>query len=191
MELHNEINTLRTEIRQLWTDLGISFITQNQWKPMKRKSIHFDKHLLTLHKDKRNQLLHQWNDIANDLNDLLMDLDTDTDEDEKLGKTKWSEKENENNRDSINSQLSSEIEEDDIFSWTADGKSYRLLNDKERELVKKKAAEKHKKFAEEFKQFKQERKQQLAKELNNKDLPKVDIIRETRRGYAFLYSFIN
>lgn len=191
MELHDEINTLRTEIRQLWTDLGISFTTQNQWQPMKRKTIHFDKHLLTLHQDKRNELLHQWNDIANDLNDLLMDLDTENNaEEENLRKTKRRKIENEDG-DSINSNLSSEIEEDDIFSWTADGKNYRLLNDKERELVKKKAAEKHKKFAEEFKQFKQERKQQLAKELNSKDLPKIDFIRETRRGYAFLYSFIN
>ena len=90
-----------------------------------------------------------------------------------------------------NKRLSSEIQEDDIFSWTADGKTYRLLNDKERELVKRRASEKHKKFAEEFKQFKQERKEQLAKELHDTDLPKVELIRETKRGYAFLYSFLN
>ena len=144
-----------------------------------------------MHKEKKNQLLNEWNEIANNLDDLLLNLDTDDTKETKKHKSEMEDEDIDSDRDSIHSDLSSEIHEDDIFSWTADGKTYRLLNDKERDLVKKKAEKRHKKFAEEFRQFKQERKEQLEKEMKHKDLPKFQLIRETRRGYAFLYTFLN
>lgn len=186
MQLKQQINTIRTEIKQLWSDLGISYLNQN-WQPINIKSNQFNQNLLEIHKEKRDKLLNKWNEITNDLDNLLIDLDIDESDEEK--NSSIDEKNNEN---SIARKLSKEIDENDIYSWTADGKTYRLLNDKERELVKQRAELRHQKFVQQFRQFKQEKRQQLEKEMKDKkNVPSFQMIRQTRRGYAFIYSFLN
>eukprot|EP01083_Nonionella_stella_P284382 968106_1 len=153
---NDTIQNLRAEITALCNDLGIH-------QPQIKHS-ECDKELL---QQTRDELLSQWNDIQQQLDGLLMDLELGNPQNDKPL----------SNDDSKTVSMLVEIKSTDIFNWTLDGKSYRLLNDAERERIKKKAQLKHQKQLEELKRFKQQRKKQLMCELNQTDIPSVQILK--------------